>query len=60
MSRRYGGIHFANADLAGRRLGRLVADQAWKKAEAYFDGASMPPAFDVATTGEALPLVAPR
>jgi len=38
MSRRYGGIHFARADLAGRQLGRLVADHAWSKAQTYFDG----------------------
>jgi hypothetical protein len=38
MSRRYGGIHFAAADLAGRKLGRLVADRAWTKAQALFDG----------------------
>jgi uncharacterized protein DUF6851/vanadium-dependent haloperoxidase-like protein len=38
MSRRYGGIHFASADLAGRKLGRLVADRAWSKARGYFDG----------------------
>jgi hypothetical protein len=38
MSRRYGGIHFSRADIAGRKLGHLVADRAWAKAEAYFDG----------------------
>lgn len=38
MSSRYGGIHFARADLAGRKLGRLVADRAWSKAQGYFDG----------------------
>jgi hypothetical protein len=31
ISRRYGGIHFEEADLVGRATGRLVADQAWKK-----------------------------
>jgi hypothetical protein len=40
MSRRYGGIHFARADLAGRKLGRLVADRAWSKAQSYFDGSN--------------------
>jgi len=39
MSRRYGGIHFRAADLAGRLLGRMVAFEAWKKAQSYFDGA---------------------
>lgn len=38
MSRRYGGIHFKRADLAGRALGRAVADTAWAKAFAYFSG----------------------
>jgi hypothetical protein len=38
MSRRYGGIHFRAADLAGRLLGRMVAWQAWSKAQTYFDG----------------------
>jgi hypothetical protein len=38
MSRRYGGIHFRAADIAGRLLGRLVACQAWSKAQSYFDG----------------------
>jgi len=42
MSRRYGGIHFARADLAGRKLGRLVANRAWRKAQAYFDGSVAP------------------
>jgi hypothetical protein len=38
MSRRYGGIHFERADLDGRRAGRLVAQQVWAKAQAYFNG----------------------
>jgi hypothetical protein len=38
MSRRYGGIHFVRADLAGRQLGHLVADKVWPKAQTYFDG----------------------
>ena len=38
LSRRYGGIHFKAADLAGRIAGRVVAFEAWKKASAYFDG----------------------
>lgn len=38
MSRRYGGIHFRAADLAGRLLGRIVAFAAWQKAQSYFDG----------------------
>jgi len=38
MSRRYGGIHFRAADLAGRMLGRIVAMQAWQRAQTYFNG----------------------
>jgi hypothetical protein len=38
MSRRYGGIHFKAGDLAGRILGRIVAVQAWGKAQDYFNG----------------------
>ena len=38
ISRRYGGIHFRAADLAGRLLGRIVASEAWAKAQSYFDG----------------------
>jgi hypothetical protein len=41
MSRRYGGIHFAQADVAGRQLGRLVADKVWPKAQSYFDGTAI-------------------
>jgi hypothetical protein len=49
MSRRYGGIHFAASDLAGRNLGRLVADRVWAKAQAYFNGSdtSVVPALDL-------------
>jgi hypothetical protein len=38
ISRRYGGIHFRAADLTGRLLGRVVAFQAWSKAQSYFEG----------------------
>jgi hypothetical protein len=38
LSRRYGGIHFRAADLAGRQLGRLVAAAVWTKAQSYFNG----------------------
>jgi hypothetical protein len=40
ISRRYGGIHFELADLVGRATGRLVADQAWKKAQSFIKGKS--------------------
>jgi hypothetical protein len=36
ISRRYGGIHFRNADLVGRALGRLVAQQTWAHAQSFW------------------------
>lgn len=39
MSRRYGGIHFQQADEDGRALGHQVATQAWTRAQAYINGA---------------------
>ena len=42
MSGRYSGIQFERGDLAGRRLARLVADQAWAKAQSYFNGTNSP------------------
>jgi hypothetical protein len=47
MSRRYGGIHFERADLAGQKLGLLVADRAWSKAQAYFNGTDESPAREI-------------
>ena len=38
ISRRYGGIHFVDADLVSRVIGRQVAAQAWEKARSYIDG----------------------
>lgn len=38
MSRRYGGIHFEDGDLAGRAVGRQVGDAAWAEAQTYFTG----------------------
>lgn len=38
ISRRYGGIHFEDGDLDGRRIGRKIAEQAWDVAEGYFSG----------------------
>jgi hypothetical protein len=40
ISRRYGGIHFERGDLDARRTGRLVARQAWAKAQSYLDGSA--------------------
>lgn len=42
MSRRYGGIHFAQGDLVGRTLGRQVGARAWQKAQHFFDGSAAP------------------
>jgi len=38
VSRRYGGIHFEDADLKGREMGRLIGARAWNKAQAYLSG----------------------
>ena len=38
LSRRYGGIHFEQADLQGRAAGRRVAQLAWARARRYFSG----------------------
>lgn len=42
LSRRYGGVHFPRADLAGRQVGHLAAAKAWAKAQTYFDGTANP------------------
>jgi hypothetical protein len=34
----YAGIHFAAADTAGRKLGRLAAERVWARAQSYVDG----------------------
>ncbi|HEY1212086.1 MAG TPA: vanadium-dependent haloperoxidase, partial [Bryobacteraceae bacterium] len=36
ISRRYGGIHFKAADLTGRAMGAVTADQGWEKAESLW------------------------
>ena len=43
VSRRYGGIHFRQADLVGRAAGRRVGARAWRLATAYRDGAAPRP-----------------
>jgi membrane-associated phospholipid phosphatase len=40
MSRRYGGIHFADGDLAGRALGRQVGALVWERAVQYWTGSA--------------------
>jgi hypothetical protein len=52
MSRRYGGIHFAQGDLTGRSLGRQIGAAVWAKAKTYFDGS--------AGRAEAIPETRPR
>jgi hypothetical protein len=36
MSRRYGGIHFEDGDLVGRKMGAQVGEQVWRKAQQLF------------------------
>lgn len=38
VSRRYGGIHFVQADLVGRRMGRQVGRLAWQRVRGYVTG----------------------
>jgi hypothetical protein len=38
LSRRYGGIHFSDGDLAGRTLGTAIGNAAWDKARTYITG----------------------
>ena len=38
MSRRYGGVHFEDADMEGRLLGRRVAAISWNTAHEYISG----------------------
>ena len=38
LSRRYGGIHFEQADLEARAAGRRVAELAWARAQSYING----------------------
>ncbi len=37
LSRRYGGIHFRDGDLASRRLGREVGEAVWRKSRDLFN-----------------------
>jgi hypothetical protein len=43
LSRLYGGIHFEQADVNGRALGRQVGDTAWAKALTYINGTAAVP-----------------
>lgn len=37
ISRLCGGIHFQDADLQGRKLGRLVGEETYQQAESYWN-----------------------
>lgn len=41
MSRQYGGVHFEDADIEGRLLGRRAAALSWKKAQGYMTGSGI-------------------
>lgn len=52
MSRRSGGIHFRQADLAGRQMPRISrGENMVSKAQSYFDGTAKP------TTGSDTPML---
>ncbi len=38
ISRLYGGIHFRDGDIQGRKLGRQVGETVWNKAQLYING----------------------
>lgn len=46
ISRRYGGIHFSDGDLAGRKAGRVIAQQVWEKSLSLFNDASLTDSYD--------------
>src|SRR5215216_4139735 len=50
LSRRYGGIHFEEADLNGRTLGSQIGDAAWAKALTYLNGTAVVPVITTTTT----------
>jgi hypothetical protein len=41
ISRRYGGIHFSEADIQGRAMGRIVGERAWARATFYFSNTAV-------------------
>ena len=50
LSRRYGGIHFAQADKNGRTLGYQIGNAAWAKALTYLNGTAVVPIVTTTTT----------
>ncbi|MGH9442141.1 MAG: vanadium-dependent haloperoxidase [Thermoanaerobaculia bacterium] len=57
MSRRWGGIHFQQADLEGRAIGREVGALVWQKAQGYFDGTAS--SLDVSAVSSPAPVAVP-
>jgi hypothetical protein len=53
LSRRYGGIHFAQGDKNGRTLGYQIGNAAWAKALTYFNGTAVVPTTTTTTTTSA-------
>jgi hypothetical protein len=43
VSRRYGGIHFRDGDLASRKMGWQIGALVWRKVKTYFDGTASTP-----------------
>ena len=43
VSRRYGGIHFKDGDLASRKMGRRIGALVMRKAETFFNGSAPTP-----------------
>jgi hypothetical protein len=60
LSRRYGGIHFATGDLAGRRAGRAIGALAFERAAAYISGTPPAPPASAAVSSAATTSTANR
>ncbi len=62
ISRRHGGIHFEDGDLAGRAMGRQIGTLAWNKAQTYIvpEPSSVLGTFVVSVLGVGLLLKRPR
>jgi hypothetical protein len=52
LSRLSPGSYFAAADLAGRKLGSVVAERAWQKAHGYFEGTARPSLLELTASGD--------
>ena len=50
LSRRYGGIHFAQGDKNGRTLGYQIGNAAWAKTLTYLNGTAVIPTTTTTTT----------